>query len=63
MLSSYLFKTNSKIDEKFNVKGIQNNGIWNHTAGYKMDTKWTFYIQSLKRIFKTWLLSISCVIF
>ena len=52
MLSSYLFKTNSKIDEKFNVKGIQNNGIWNHTAGYKMDTKWTFYIQSLKRIFE-----------
>ena len=35
MLSSYLFKTNFKIDEKFNAKGIQNNGIWNHTAkGY-----------------------------
>ena len=35
MLSCYLFKTNFKIDERFNAKGIQNNGIWNHTAkGY-----------------------------
>ena len=25
MLSPYLFKTNFKIDEKFNAKGIQNN--------------------------------------
>ena len=34
-LSSYLFKTNLKVDEKFNAKGIQNNAIWNHTAkGY-----------------------------
>ena len=34
-LSSYLYKTNFKIGEKFNAKGIQNNGIWNHTAkGY-----------------------------
>ena len=34
-MSSDLFKTNFKIDEKFNAKGIQNNGIWNHTAkGY-----------------------------
>ena len=32
MLPSYLSKTNFKIDEKFNVKGMQNNGIWNHTA-------------------------------
>ena len=32
MLSSYLFKTNFKIDRKFNAKGIQNNGIWSHTA-------------------------------
>ena len=31
-MSSDLFKTNFKIDEKFNAKGIQNNGIWNHTA-------------------------------
>ena len=31
-LSSYLFKTNFKIDKTFNAKGIQNNGIWNHTA-------------------------------
>ena len=29
---SYFFKTNFKIDEKFNAKGVQNNGIWNHTA-------------------------------
>ena len=35
MSSSYLFKTNFKIDEKLNSKGIQNNGISNHTAkGY-----------------------------
>ena len=35
MLSSYLFRTDFKIDEKFNAKGIQNNGIWNHTTkGY-----------------------------
>ena len=35
MLPSYLFKTNFKTDEKFNAKGIQNNGIWNHNAkGY-----------------------------
>ena len=27
MLSSYLLKINFKIDEKFNAKGIQNNGI------------------------------------
>ena len=32
MLSPYLFKTNFEIDEKFNAKGIQNNGISNHTA-------------------------------
>ena len=25
MLPSYLFKTNFKIDKKFNAKGIQNN--------------------------------------
>ena len=35
MLSSFLLKTIFKIDEKFNAKGIQNNGIWNYTAkGY-----------------------------
>ena len=35
VLSTYLFKRNFKIDEKFNTKGIQNKGIWNHTAkGY-----------------------------
>ena len=28
----YLFKTNFKLDEKLNAKGIQNNGIWNYTA-------------------------------
>ena len=27
MIVKYLFKTNFKIDEKFNGKGIQNNGI------------------------------------
>ena len=32
MLSSYLLQTNFRIDEKFNAKGIQNNGIWNHIA-------------------------------
>ena len=32
MLSSYIFKANFKIDEKFNAKGIQNNGILNHAA-------------------------------
>ena len=31
MLSSHLFKTEFKIDEEFNTKGMQNNGIWNHT--------------------------------
>ena len=35
MLSSYLYKTNFKNDEKFNAKAIQKNGIWNYTAkGY-----------------------------
>ena len=35
MLLSYLFKTNFNIDEEVNVKGLQSNGIWNHTAkGY-----------------------------
>ena len=35
MLPSYSFKTKFKFDEKFNAKGMQNNGIWNHTAkGY-----------------------------
>ena len=34
-LSTYLLKTKFKIDKKFNVKGMQNKGIWNHTAkGY-----------------------------
>ena len=31
-LSSYLLKTNLKIGEKFDAKGVQNNSIWNHTA-------------------------------
>ena len=32
---SHLFKPNFKSDGKFNAKGIQNNGTWNHTAnGY-----------------------------
>ena len=32
MFPSYLFKPNFKSDGKFNAKGIQNNGMWNHTA-------------------------------
>ena len=36
MLYVYLFKLKLKIDEIFNAKGLQNNGIWNHTAkGYR----------------------------
>ena len=35
MLFSHLFIIKFKTDTKFNSKGIQNNGIWNHTAkGY-----------------------------
>ena len=35
MFSSYLLKRNFKIHEKFNAKGIQNNGICDDTAkGY-----------------------------
>ena len=30
-MSFYLLKIKFKIDEKFNVKGMQNNDIWNHT--------------------------------
>ena len=30
--STYVFKTEFKIDGKFNPQGIKNNGIWNHTA-------------------------------
>ena len=32
MLFTYFYKTKFTIDEHFNAKGIQNNGIWNHTA-------------------------------
>ena len=61
MLSSYLFKTNFKIDEKFNAKGIQNNGIWNHTAKGYWENKsffklpyfafWLTFIKTVYNIF------------
>ena len=39
MLPSYVFETWFKIDKKFYAKGIQNNGILNHTANKYWENK------------------------